>query len=215
MTPTRSTGDSTNWFPIRKSCGWWNSTRTTRLLQARCGSPGTSRKPAEEPKSRCSARASRQESGPRTTKRALFLPYGNWLRSWSRTASWLHQRSDRRGLWPHRNRLRLWNEPQNGHRHLSVIARLRLSQNRAALLGDGPAGIEGMTQRILFNRLEAARNESRTRDRDVQSRVDSLDGLVGSRGSTPCRSVHYFDHCHRHHDRRRQNRHPSEVSSPR
>src|SRR5437667_9140536 len=158
MTPTRSTGDSTNWFPIRKSCGSSNSSRRTRLLQARCGSPGTSRKPAEEPKSRCSARASRQESGPRTTKRALFLPYGNWLRSWSRTASRLHQRSDRRGLWPHGNRLRLWNEPQNGHRHLSVVARLRLSQNRAALLGDGPAGIEPVTPRIpgLHRELQQA-----------------------------------------------------------
>src|SRR5439155_8458090 len=64
----------------------------------------------------------------------------------------------------------------------------------------GPAGIKGMTERIHFNRLEAARDESRTRDRNVLSRVDSRDGLVGSRGSTSCRSVHDCDHCHSHHD---------------
>src|SRR3989442_970314 len=72
-----------------------------------------------------------------------------------------------------------------------------------------------MTERIQFNRLEAAREESRTRDRDVPSRVDSLDGLVGSRGSTPCRSVHYCDHCHSRRDRCRHRQNRSDVSCPR
>src|SRR3989442_445336 len=71
-----------------------------------------------------------------------------------------------------------------------------------------------MTERIQFNRLEAAREESRTRDRDVPSRVDSLDGLVGSRGSTPCRSVHYCDHCHSRRDRCRHRQNRSDVSCP-